>query len=131
VGFGDVLDAETERVATEIVDGIFPIHVALGPGLIESVYVQCLVLELESRGLRVRREVVVPIIYLGRRIELGLRLDLLVEEKVIVEAKAVEIMHPVFHAKTKTYPKLSNKRLGILVNFNVAVIKNGIKRIIL
>jgi len=131
MGFGDVLDEETERIATEIVDAIFRVHNTLGPGLLESVYEQCLVLELESRGLRVRQQVYVPIVYLGKTIEPGLRLDLLVEEKIIVESKAVEVMHPVYGYQTKTYLKLSGKRLGILVNFNVPLIKDGIKRIIL
>ncbi|HUO10657.1 MAG TPA: GxxExxY protein [Phycisphaerae bacterium] len=131
MGFGDVLDDETERIAKEIVDAIFRVHSALGPGLLESICVQCLVLELEARGLRVQREVWLPIIYLGRKIEPGMRLDLLVEDRIVVEAKAVETLHPVFHATTKTYLKLSKKRLGILVNFNVPLIKDGIKRIIL
>jgi GxxExxY protein len=125
------LDDETERIATQIVDSIFKVHTTLGPGLLESVYVQCLMLELQSRGLKVEREVHVPIIYLGQEIPPGLRLDLLVEDRIIIEAKAVETMHPVFAAKTKTYLKLSKKRLGILVNFNVVLVKDGIKRIIL
>jgi len=131
MGFGDVLDEETERIAAQIVDAIFKVHSTLGPGLLESVYVQCLQLELESRNLRVEREVYVPIVYLGRTIEPGLRLDLLVEGKIVIESKAVETLHPVFHAQTKTYLRLSGKRLGILVNFNVPLIKDGMKRIIL
>ena len=130
-GYSEVLDEETERVATEIVDAVFRVHTTLGPGLIESVYVTCLVLELEARGLKVQREVEVPIIYLGKSIRPGLRLDLLVEDKIVVEAKAVDTMHPVFKFKTRTYLKLSGRRLGILVNFNVPLIKDGIKRIIL
>jgi GxxExxY protein len=128
--YGDVLDETTEKVATEIVDSIFRVHSTLGPGLIESVYVQCLVLELQSRGLKVLRVVLVPIVYLGQNIPPGLRLDQLVEDRVIIEAKAVDTMHPVFASKTKTYLKLSAKRLGILVNFNVPLIKDGMKRII-
>ena len=130
MGYGEVLDEETERVASEIVDAAFRVHSALGPGLLESVYVQCLVLELEMRGLRVEREVAVPIIYLGKVIQPGLRLDLLVEDKVVIETKAVDAMHPVFSSKMKTYVKLSGKRLGILVNFNVPLIKDGIKQVI-
>ncbi len=131
MGFGDVLDEETERVAAVIVNSIFRVHSSLGPGLLESVYKQCLILEIESHGLKVENEILVPIHYLGKIIEPGFRLDLLVEKKVIVEAKAVEIMHPVFKYQTKTYLKLSNKRLAILVNFNVPLIKDGIQRIIL
>src|SRR5436305_2045662 len=105
MGFGDVLDKETERIAKIIVDCIFQVHSTLGPGLLESVYVQCLQLEMESRGLKVAREVLVPIVYHGRTIQPGLRLDLLVEDKVIVEVKAVEDIHPVFKSQTKTYLK--------------------------
>ncbi len=131
MGFGDVLDDETERIAKEVVDAIFVVHSTLGPGLLESIYEECLLLEMESRGLKVRRQWYVPIIYRGKNIEAGLRVDLLVEERVIVELKAVEIMHPVFTSQTKTYLKLAGKRLGILVNFNVPLIKDGMKRIIL
>src|SRR4051794_33622069 len=102
MGIGDVLDAETERVAKEIVDSCFRVHSTLGPGLLESVYVNCLVIELESRGLKVGREVHVPITYLGRTVPPGLRVDLLVEGKIIVEAKAVEEMKKLFKTITKT-----------------------------
>jgi GxxExxY protein len=131
MGIGDVLDPETERLATEIVDACFRVHSTLGPGLLESVYVTCLVIELESRGIQAEREVEVPIIYLGKTVKPGLRLDLLVGGKIIVEAKAVENIHPVFKFKTRTYLKLAGKRLGFLVNFNVPLIKDGITRIIL
>jgi GxxExxY protein len=131
MGYGDVLDGETEGIATQIVDAVFRVHSGLGPGLLESVYVTCLVIELESRGLKVRREVPVPIVSLDREIEPGLRLDLLVEEKIIIEAKAVDKVIPLFHAITKTYLKLASKRLGFLVNFNVSLIKEGITRIII
>jgi GxxExxY protein len=131
MGFGDVLDETTERIATQIVDAIFRVHSTLGPGLLESVYKKCLILELESRGLKVEYEIEIPIHYLGKIIEPGFRLDLLVEDKIIVEAKAVEIMHPIFKFQTKTYLKLSSKRLAILANFNVPLIKDGIQRIIL
>jgi GxxExxY protein len=131
MGFGDVLDEETERVAKEIVDAIFRVHSELGAGLLESVYGQCLELDLESRSLKVERQVKVPITYLGKTIEPGLKLDLLVEGRVVVEIKAVETLHPVFKSQTKTYLKLCGKRLGILVNFNVPLVKDGISRIIL
>lgn len=131
MGFGDVLDEQTERIATQIVDAIFKVHATFGPGLLETIYEQCLVLELEARGLKVQRQLLVPIVYLGKTIEPGLRLDLLVEDRIIVECKAVETMNPVYQSQTKTYLKLANKRLGILVNFNVPLIKDGLKRIIL
>jgi GxxExxY protein len=129
--FQGSLDSDTERVAAVIVDSIFRVHSTLGPGLLESVYEHCLCLELECRGLRVRRQVNVPVIYLGKTIEPGLRLDLLVEESIIVETKSVEHMNPVFRAQMITYLKLSQKRLGFLVNFNVEYVKEGIKRVVL
>lgn len=129
--FGDVLDERTEAIAKEIVDAIFCVHSTLGPGLLESVYEQCLILELEFRGLKVERQVYVPIVYRGKTIEPGLRLDLLVESCVIVEVKAVESLHPVFKSQTKTYLNLARKRLGLIANFNVPLIKDGIHRIIL
>ena len=131
MGFGDVLDGDHERIASQVVDAIFRVHATFGPGLLETIYEQCLALELESRNLQVERQLLVPITYLGRKIEPGLRLDLLVEGKVIVECKAVETMNPVYFSQTKTYLKLADKRLGILVNFNVPLIKDGLKRIIL
>jgi GxxExxY protein len=131
MGYGDILDAATEKVASIVVDAIFRLHSTLGPGLLECVHVHCLVLELESRGLSVQREVAVPIVYMGRSIAPGLRRDMLVENQIVVEAKAAETMHPIYASQTKTYLKLSGKRLGILVNFNVPLIKDGIKRIIL
>jgi GxxExxY protein len=131
MGIGDVLDDHTERMATQIVDAIFRVHTTFGPGLLESIYEQCLALELESRGLRVERQVLVPLFYNGKSIDPGLRLDLLVEGRIIIECKAVEKMNPVYFAQTKTYLKLANKRLAFLVNFNVNVIKDSIQRIIL
>jgi GxxExxY protein len=131
MGFGDVLDEDLERIASQVVDALFRVHATFGPGLLETIYEQCLSLELESRGLKVQRQLLVPISYLGKTIEPGLRLDLLVEEKLIVECKAVETMNPVYLSQVKTYLKLANKRLGILVNFNVPLIKDGLKRVIL
>ncbi|HVT82541.1 MAG TPA: GxxExxY protein [Phycisphaerae bacterium] len=128
--FQGSLDPETERIAKIVVDAIFKVHSELGPGLLESIYERCLCLELESRGLRVQQQVIVPVVYLGRTIEPGLRLDLLVEEKIIIETKSVETMHPVFRAQMITYLKLSKKRLGFLVNFNVEYIKDGLKRVV-
>ena len=128
---GDVLDAETERIAKIIVDSAYRVHSALGPGLLESVYEHCLVVELVARGLKVERQVVVPIIYRDTQIEPGLRLDLLVEGKIVIENKSVEKIIPLHESQIITYLKLSNKRLGFLVNFNVVYIKDGIKRIIL
>jgi GxxExxY protein len=128
---GDVLPPELEALAKVIVDAAFKVHTTLGPGLLESVYETCLAYELTKRGLKVQRQVVVPVIYDGVQLDTGLRLDLLVEDQVIIELKAVEKMNPVFEAQVLTYLKLSGKRLGFLINFNVPVIRIGIKRVIL
>lgn len=128
--YGETTSPEIERVATEIVDAAYKVHSALGPGLLESVYEECLAYELSKRGLKVQRQVPVPIIYDGVEIGTRLRVDLLVEDCVIVEVKAVETMIPLYEAQVLTYLKLAHKRLAILANFNVVRIKDGLKRII-
>ena len=120
-----------ERVATEVVDSAFKVHSTLGPGLLESVYEICLAHELSKRGLKFQTQVAFPIVYDGVRLDAGLRIDFLVENQLVVELKAVETMLPIFEAQLLTYLKLTNKRLGLLINFNVSKIKDGIKRIIL
>lgn len=127
---GDVLSPEMERIAREIVDAAFKIHKTLGPGLLESIYEECMAYELTKRGLKVERQVPVPVLYEGVRMKHDLRLDLLVEDSVIVETKAVDEMNPIFETKLHSYMTLSNKRLGFLINFNVVVIRQGIKRLI-
>ena len=127
----DRLPEQTERVAAEIVDAALKVHKALGPGLLESVYETCMVHELERRGLGVARQVSLPIVYDGLRLEGGLRLDLLVEDQVIVEIKSVEKIIPLFQAQLLSYLRLSERRLGFLINFSVPLIKDGIKRMIL
>ncbi|HEY4952867.1 MAG TPA: GxxExxY protein [Verrucomicrobiae bacterium] len=125
------VSSETDEIARQIVDGAFKVHSALGPGLLESVYEICLAHELTKRGLKFQTQVAFPIIYDNVRLDAGLRIDLLVEEKLIVEIKAVEIMQPVFEAQLLTYLKLTKMRLGLLINFNVSKIKDGIRRIVL
>jgi GxxExxY protein len=122
--------AEHDRAARHIVDSAFSVHTTLGPGLLESVYEQCMAYELESRGLLVRRQAPLPIIYKAARIEAGFRLDLVVDDLVVVEIKAVERLMPVHHAQLLTYLKLSQFSLGLLINFNVPVLKDGIRRIV-
>jgi GxxExxY protein len=122
---------EEERIARDIVASAYAVHSALGPGLLENVYEVCFCHELTKQGLSFRRQVVVPIVYDGITFDEGLRLDVLVEDLVICELKAVEIMHPVFLAQLLTQLKLTGKRLGFLINFNVQLIKQGIKRVIL
>ena len=128
--YGESTSPEIERIATIIVDAAFKVHSTLGPGLLESVYSICLAHELTKRGLRVAREVILPIVYDGVQLDAGLRIDLLIESCVIVETKAVEKMNPVFEAQLLTYLRLTRNQLGFLINFNVVKIKDGIKRVI-
>ena len=107
------------EITYQIRGAIYEVYKALGPGLLESVYEEALVLEIEQRGLKVERQTQVPIVYKGITLKSDLRLDLLVEDKVIVELKSVSDMKDVFFKQTLTYCKLMNKKLGILVNFNV------------
>jgi len=122
---------KTDAAAKQIVDAAFAVHKTLGPGLLESVYEVCLIHELTKRGLQVRKQVVLPVYYDNIRLDAGLRLDILVEEAVIVELKAIEQLMPVHRAQVLTYLKLTGYRLGLLINFNVSLIKNGIERIVL
>ena len=127
----DKLSEREEYLATQIVDIAIKIHRALGPGLLESVYEKCFEYELIERGINYQRQKEVPIIYESLKVEDGLRLDLLVDNLVIIELKAQENYHPVWEAQLLSYLKLTNKRLGMLVNFHVPLMKNGIKRLIL
>jgi GxxExxY protein len=125
------ISEEEERIAKAIVDASYTVHSKLGPGLLENIYEVCFCHELNKRGLAHRRQVVVPIIYDGIRFDEGLRLDVLVEDMIICELKAVEKMNPVYQAQLLTQLKLTEKRLGFLINFNVPLIKHGIKRVVL
>jgi GxxExxY protein len=123
-------DAETERVASAVVDAAYQVHINIGPGLLESAYEACLVHELAEKGLKVKSQVPVPLVYKGLRLNIGFRLDVLVEDKVIIELKAVEELHELHRAQVITYLKLSGKKLGFLINFNTPVFKRGIERIV-
>ena len=120
------LTERMEAIGKEIVDGAFTVHVAMGPGLLESVYEEALCFELASRGLNVVRQKRVPLYYKGHRLGEDLRADIVVEDCIIIEVKAVEKMLPVHEAQILSYMKLSEVRLGYLINFNVALIKDGI-----
>ena len=122
---------ETEKVATQIVDAAFSVHSTLGPGLLESVYEQCLAFEFSERGLGFERQLVLPINYKEHEIDSGLRLDFLVDDSIVVEIKAVECLVPVHTAQLLTYLKLSGHRLGFLINFNASLIKHGIHRYVM
>lgn len=120
---------QIDRIAKEVVDAAFKVHSSLGPGLLESAYETCLAHELTKRGYRVERQKAQPVIYDGLEIEVGYRLDLLVEDLIIIELKSVEQLSPIHQAQLLTYLKLSSKQLGFLMNFNVPMIKDGIRRI--
>lgn len=122
---------ETDHIANKIVDAAFQVHWNLGPGLLESVYEECLAYELKKKGLKFRRQVPVPIYYDGVLLDTKLRLDLLVEEKIVLELKTVEAIHPIHEAQLLTYLRMTSHRLGFLINFNVHLIKDGIKRVVL
>ena len=117
-----------EKIGKQIVDAAYHVHKELGPGLLESAYERCMVVELLERGLKVERQVKLPIIYKGQTVDGGYRLDLLVEGEIIIELKTVDYIIPVHVAQLISYIKLSGKRLGYLINFKVDLIKNGIQR---
>ena len=121
---------QTESVVTAVIDAAFHVHTALGPGLLESVYEACLCHELSRRGLSFERQLQLPVVYEGLRLEAGFRLDLVVAGCVIVELKHVEKVLPVHKAQLLTYLKLTGHRVGILLNFNVERIKEGIHRVV-
>jgi len=122
---------ERENELSKIIIGCaIDIHRALGPGLLESAYKECLYFDLKANNLKVQKEKRLPIVYKELEIDHGYRIDLLVENKVVVELKAVEALTNVHKAQTLTYLKLGGFRLGLLINFNSGVLKNGIKRII-
>ncbi len=117
-------------ISGQVVDAAMRVHSALGPGLMESAYEGCLVHELRKRGLKVAAQVELPVVYEGVFIDVGYRIDLLVEDAVIVELKAVDKLAPIHEAQLLTYLKLSGKKLGLLINFNVLHLKDGIKRMV-
>lgn len=118
------------EIATIVVDAAFKIHNTLGPGLFESVYEATLDFELRKRGLRIDQQVGFPVQYEGVKLRLGFRPDLIVENKVIVEVKSIEALAPVHKKQLLTYLRLLDLRLGLLINFNVDLIKNGIQRVV-
>lgn len=125
------IPAELEIVGKKIVDAAYTVHKTLGPGLLEKVYEICFCYELEKRGLQYLRQVDIPIVYDGITFQEGLRLDVLVENAVICEIKAVDLVNPVWEAQILSHLKLTSKRLGFLINFNVVNIGQGIRRFII
>ncbi len=127
----DVIPEDVNALARLVVDAAFRVHVALGPGLQEKVYEVCLAHELKTRGLRVDCQVDLPVVYNGVRLDAGMRIDLIVGGVLLIELKAVETILPVHKAQLLTYLKLTGHRLGLLINFNVPVIRDGITRLAL
>jgi GxxExxY protein len=125
------LSEKEEAVGKDIVDAAYTVHKNLGPGLLEKVYEVCFCHELAKRGLRYQRQLDLPIVYDGMSFDEGLRVDVFVEESVICELKAVDQVNPVWEAQILSHLRLTKKRLGFLINFNVPLIKKGIKRIVL
>ncbi len=126
----DPIPQHTEDIAKIILDAAYQVHSALGPGLLESVYETCMVYELNYRNIDVKSQVILPVFYKGIEIESGYRLDMLVDECIVVEIKSSDGINPVHCSQLLTYLKLTNKRLGLLLNFNVIHLRDGIKRII-
>ena len=125
------ISPELEIIGKKIVDAAYTVHKNLGPGLLEKVYEVCFCHELKKRGLEYERQIYIPIVYDGIEFDEGLRLDVLVEEQVICELKALENVNPVWEAQILSHLNLTNNRLGYLINFNVPLIKKGIRRFVL
>jgi|SRR5258705_6688181 GxxExxY protein len=124
------ISPDVERIGKAVLDAAFKVHTALGPGLLESVYETCTAFEVRESGLQVATQVALPVLYKDIQMDAGLRLDMLVENCVIVEFKSVETMNPIYDAQLLTYLKLTGIRLGFLINFNVLRLKDGIKRMV-
>jgi GxxExxY protein len=121
---------EINKITEKIIGCAIEVHRNLGPGLLESAYEECLIFELKKEELLVERQKPVPIVYKDIKLECGYRIDILVENTVIVELKVVDAINPVHEAQILTYMKFADKNIGLLINFNVTVLKNGIKRFV-
>ena len=122
---------ELNRITESVIGAAMAVHRELGPGLLESAYEACLAFELVERGLTAERQKALPVKYRGVKVDCGYRIDLLAEGKVIIELKAVERLEPIHEAQLLSYLKLSGCKVGLLINFNVKVLKNGIRRLVL
>jgi len=118
------------EIAKKIIGLALEVHKALGPGLLESAYKECLAFKLQNSGIQIQKEKPMPLIYENVKLDYGYRIDLLVENKVVIEIKSVEGLNDVHFAQILTYMKLGEYKLGLLINFNVSLLKNGIKRVI-
>jgi GxxExxY protein len=119
---------ETNQITEIIIGCAINVHKCLGPGLLESAYEECMVFELKNAGLKIERQKSIPVIYKEIKLDCGYRIDILVENTVLIELKTVDAFNPVHEAQILTYMKFSEKRTGLLINFNVTLLKNGLKR---
>jgi GxxExxY protein len=124
------LTMHENEISEKVIGCAIEVHKILGPGLLESVYEECLAAEFDVCGIRYERQKSVPVVYRNIKLESGYRLDFLIENKVILELKAIEVVPPVAYAQLLTYLRLMNKKLGLLINFNVPYLKDGIKRVV-
>jgi GxxExxY protein len=122
---------QTDSLSAGVIGAAIEVHRALGPGLLESIYSTCLAIELEERGIRVQREVAIPVTYRGLRLEPSYRVDMIVENALVVEIKSATRIEPVFKAQLLTYMRLTDLRRGLLLNFGQTVLKDGITRMVL
>jgi GxxExxY protein len=122
---------EFENLSKEIIGAAIEVHKFLGPGLLESAYEECLCYELGNRGLKYERQKPIPVVYKDIKLECGYRADIIVENKILLELKSVDAINPIHEAIVLTYLKFSTIRVGLLINFNVTQLKNGIKRFVL
>jgi len=120
----------TNQITSEIIGCAINVHRVLGPGLLESAYEECLASELKSVGLKIERQKPVPVFFKEIKLKCGYRIDILVEDQIVVELKSVDQLAPIHEAQMLTYLKFSNKQIGLLINFNVLLLKNGIKRFV-
>ena len=122
---------ELDRITEDIIGAAIEVHRELGPGLLESTYEACSAYELTQRGLKVERQKPLPVVYKRLKLDIGYRVDLLVEDQVIVELKAVDRLEPIHESQLLSYLRLSRCKVGLLINFNVRVLRDGLKRLIL
>lgn len=122
---------EFESLSKDVLGAAIEVHKHLGPGLLESAYEECLSYELTQRGYKIERQKPIPVVYKEIKLECGYRVDILVEDKIVLELKSVDCFNPVHEAQILTYMKFAHKKVGLLINFNVTLLKNGIKRYVL
>jgi GxxExxY protein len=128
--YSEIVKKKANSLSQQIISAAIEVHKVLGPGLLESAYEECLCHELSHRSIRVRRQVPIPLIYKNIKLDCGYRIDVLVEQLVLIELKSIERLDPIHHAQVITYLRLSKLWLGLLINFNVPVLRLGVKRFV-